>query len=95
MDRSSRKILIKAKREQQIKKRVTVLSLSLFIVQLGLMIFGINHPYENAVLWGLLVGGYLVSSEIFGITKIQLIAELEKAVNESPETFDIPAHYKE
>ena len=94
MDISSRKLLSKAKREQRITRRLTIGGLSLSLIQLSFMIFGVNHQYENEVLWGLLLVIFLVNSEIFGTTKSQLIAELEKAVNDSPESFEMAAHNK-
>ena len=94
MDKSSRKLLIKVKQQQKIKKNVTVVALALFIVQLGFITLGINHPYENVVMWGLLGGAIFISGELFGVTKNQVISELEKVLNESVETFDTSAHNK-
>jgi hypothetical protein len=95
MDKSSRILLLKVKQQQKIKKSVTVVALALFILQLGFLILGLNHPYENSVIWGLLGGSIFLNGEIFGITKNQVISELEKVINESVETFDTSAHNKQ
>ena len=95
MDKSSRKLLLKVKQQQKIKKSITVVALALLILQLGFIALGLNHPYENSVVWGLLGGSIFVNGELFGITKNQLVSELEKVINESVETFDTSSHNKQ
>ncbi|MDB9894167.1 hypothetical protein OAC77_00230 [Reinekea forsetii] len=79
MRMSSRQLLLKAKHQKKIKHNLVVLALAIFIAELGLIIFGITIPYESLLLGAPLVAGTLIAGELFGVTKNQLISELEKA----------------
>ncbi|WP_287439798.1 hypothetical protein, partial [Reinekea sp.] len=81
----SRQLLLKAKHQKKIKQNLVVLVLAIFIAELGLIIFGITIPYESLLLGAPLVAGTLIAGELFGVTKNQLISELEKAIHNNSE----------
>ena len=98
MDEKNINTFNRAKRQQQLSKKITLISIFIIVFYIVSLFLSFNIPYMEPIVIAVFFGSILVNSDIspysFIVKKSELLDIIEDQINNDPQTLEFIAKQK-